>query len=145
MREILFRGFHECETGMHKAYYNGEWHKGEWVYGYYVKQIDGHAIINDETFVPATNQCYTHYEQVAPETVCQYTGLKDKKGRKIFENDIVTVDFLDELGVFGGYTEWQEKALVEYADVLILKEHETEDIEIIGNKFENPEFLEVEE
>lgn len=30
MREILFRGFYECDNGKHKVFVNSKWHKGEW-------------------------------------------------------------------------------------------------------------------
>lgn len=71
MREILFKG---------KSLLSGEW-----VEGYYIGPIgvlDVHEIcdIHDITGTRV---------EVDPSTVCQYTGMTDKNGKKIFEGDII--------------------------------------------------------
>ncbi|EHL6378652.1 hypothetical protein KED81_000993 [Listeria monocytogenes] len=78
-------------------------------------------------------------EKVDPETVGQYTGLKDKYGKKIFEGDICWEEHNECYGV----------VKFEDAKFLYLWENIAEDlwevadgIEICGNIHENLELLE---
>jgi uncharacterized phage protein (TIGR01671 family) len=125
MREILFRG---------KRIDNGEW-----VFGSLLVEGDGRKIV-----VPKKGMvgCFVIMYPIDPKTVGQYTGLEDKNGVKIFEGDIVQ----DELGkVF----------LVEYVRFgYVLKQigepwcrfpYEYDEYEVIGNIYDNPDLLEVED
>lgn len=75
---------------------------GEWVQGYYVKGLDAfenceeaHIIFEPNTMFYSSGETDGWYK-VDPSTICQCTGLKDKDGKLIWENDIV--DFLGHKG-----------------------------------------------
>ena len=75
MREILFRGKQIKD--------------GKWIEGYYCPKPYSHFPCEPTIFPFETINKDWHGERVDPETVCQFTGLHDKNGRKIFEGDIV--------------------------------------------------------
>lgn len=125
MREILFRGKTD---------------KGEWVYGVPL-EIEGYCDICYFNSEAMRKQC----RLVIPETVGQYTGLKDKNGRKIFEGDIVTqpvretrkhspclVEFKD--GKFQAHYISNNRFYDRYYDLNTYTK-------IIGNIHDNPELL----
>ena len=75
------------------------------------------------------------------DIVMQYTGLKDKNGREIFEGDIILFKYHKEdikaevvfkMGTFCISLKEGSYPLCEYIH---------QELEIIGNKFENPELL----
>lgn len=131
MREVLFRG---KIPGII-----------DWVYGYYAKSGDDHFILLD-------TDSENKFSIVDPQTVGQYTGLKDKNGTKIFEGDICETYFESythswkEVGVV---TEFCGAYGIESADgkhfrAFINESVYTRSYEVIGNIHDNPELLEVE-
>lgn len=133
MRDIVFRG---------KRTDNGKW-----IEGYYAKQSN-HACFAHELK-------YTHFIyrdvfmdfglggleeiEVVPETVGQYTGLTDKNGKKIFEDDIVKIKGKTRY-IFYGCSGFRHTNYGEYADTLE-NVFSVVDCEVIGNKIDNPELL----
>lgn len=91
---------------------------------------------------------------INPETICQFTGLCDKYGNKIWENDIVkTVSDIYAQVKFGLYTtgfaleECNQGFYVDFSDETYLR-HElgywNNKVEVRGNIFDNPELLQEE-
>lgn len=115
---------------------NGEWIQG-YLYGIWERRYILWGMTND---IP-------DMVEVDPETVCQCTGLKDKNGNLIWENDITNC--MDEECC--GYIGWNESEAGFYFNVLLedgsFEEEHIYDyqdcIEVIGNTFDNPELLEV--
>lgn len=127
-REILFKA---------KRKDNGEWVEG----GYFSEPYtDKKYIIRWNSFGLGFNE----FIEVAPDTICQYTGLADKNGQKIWENDIAYIrcSGLSGYGVIkyenGNLVlvdEKRKRTYSLYGEWKIRKD---------GNIFDNPELLEVE-
>jgi len=75
----------------------------------------------------------------------QYTGLKDKNGKKIYEGDILAAPHTYNIEIIyknGGFLMEFFDDIGEKCEYHLNKELiEQDDLEIIGNKYENPELL----
>lgn len=125
-REMLFRAKHIHATS------GNEHLNGTWVHGYlsdkdyiYDKSLQGEFLIDEDT-------------------ICQYTGLTDKDGKKIFEGDIVQAGwYKGVVGYEDGYF------LIKWNNVNFLRKDlgywaNLDGFQTIGNIYDNPELLEEE-
>lgn len=107
----------------------------------------------DPRYMPDWNMPYKMVQgEVNPDTIGQYTGLKDKNGKEIYEEDVVKIinknSKVIPIKPLIAQIVWSEEYL---AYILIttsikdafenLGDYIDYDIEVIGNVFENPELL----
>ena len=84
--------------------------------------------------------------EVIPDTICQCTGLKDKNGKLIWENDIIKCKFGIAVAVWDK-SEWRIKLVKDNIwrkDLHYWAVEDNQRTEVIGNIFDNPELLESE-
>lgn len=127
MREILFKA---------------KTINGNWVNGLLANK-------NDKWYISNKAGSPFAYD-VRPETLCQFTGLCDKNGKKIWKNDILMAH-LDESypeDVTYKTIEWGVAGWVGHetgsTDREYLDEFDTEHFEVVGNIFDNKELLQEE-
>lgn len=139
MREILFKA---------KRIDNGEWVEGSLIdldidsgYCYIVPPYKKASIL------PINFLITDRMKLVAPETLCQFTGLCDKNGNKIWENDILMAhldEFYPENATYET-VEWNVSGWVGHEtgsiDRQYLDEFDLEHYEAVGNIFDQPELL----
>ncbi len=135
-REILFKA---------KRVDNGKWVEGHlvklgsvyWIYTGKVDRLNSYTNGYGTTIYPPIKY------MIEPKTICQYIGLTDKNGEKIWENDIVEIS--EENGYFK--LEWEENTarwvMNNEAERFIVHfdNYWAYEVEVIGNIFGNPELL----
>lgn len=146
MREILFRG---------KRLDNGEWVHGSFCMDA-VEQFNGVCGVDGFIRLYEKTKGKMQMHEVDRETVGQYTGLKDKNGKRIFEGDMIKPfdDEIDKMVVefchgqfllclYGerGYMAeygWEESGNYGCFEAEPLSSY-GDDMEVIGNIHDNPE------
>lgn len=124
---------------------------GEWVQGYYVKGLDAfenceeaHIIFEPNTMFYSSGETDGWYK-VDPSTICQCTGLKDKNGNLIWENDIVKClyNHYGEKFVYIGKVIYREDTCRFVVTNSESTDYEwwDEEKEVIGNIFDSAELL----
>lgn len=122
---------------------------GEWEIGSLIALPTGEYEISNKSNNPP--DCDTMWDKVVithkvdPSTICQCTGLKDKNGNLIWENDIVNC-LAEECC---GYIGWNEDEAGFYFNVLLEDRKFEEEyiydyqdcMEVVGNTFDNMELL----
>lgn len=125
-REILFRGWNEKNK--------------KWLYGYYLVNRGEHFISPDEFVNPLAS--YEDYV-IDADTVGQYTGLKDAKGVKIFEGDVIVDESYPYIIQY--HEEYSQFVAVPKPDVTIAFYQQwvnERGLVVIGNVYEDKELIE---
>lgn len=141
MREIKFRG---------KRIDNGEW-----IYGDLIIDEDRYYIclqVNDNI---KRDDYEVYMIEVDPNTIGQYTGLHDKNGKEIYEGDIVDIDnnvaltfgvkARGKIQYVGGMFLVSDGKNISIVHSLFILTDTNYNLrgEVIGNIYDNPELLEV--
>lgn len=141
MREILYRA--KAINRPPKGTYRTDYENGDWVYG----------LVSDISEYGAwmTNTDGVSGIDVDKDSMCEFTGLTDKNGNKIFSKDIVRV-WLYQNGSWDyrlGLIDWMQESCAFWIyvqngyNVQLCDSYR--DIDTIGNIYDEPELLETQQ
>lgn len=146
----------KAKTAQIVGIYNNGVEDGVWVHGSLRCDVGKYTIFQFET----ERADYVEYE-IDPSTICQCTGLKDRNGKLIWENDILdgfTYPYMSD-GVHNYYVEvcWctnipsfciytqkypeSKVAGISAGTTELMEDWNSNDWEVIGNIFDNKEIL----
>ena len=127
---------------------------GEWITGYLlVKKKDfyicekPYECMDEYSSLNGQSYGFGCFKFVDQSTICQCTGLKDKNGKLIWENEIIKCKFGIAVAVWDK-SEWRIKWVEDNIwrkDLHYWVVEDNQRTEVIGNIFDNPELLEIEE
>ena len=119
-----------------------------WAKGQLVEVNDTYLIIpNHASKILAGWFSTSNFVEVKKDTICQCTGLKDKNGKLIWENEIIKCKFGIAVVVLDK-SEWRIKLVKDNIwrkDLHYWVVEDNQRTEVVGNIFDNPELLESEE
>ena len=129
-REIKYRGLKTFQI------FNGETNN-VWIYGFYLKR-GTYGDPGPQAHIFVYENGYEGY-RVEAETIGQFTGLLDKDGKEIYEDDIISFDD----GKIGIIEFARGCFVVKYGkdNAQSLYEIHNWSVKILGNRFENPELI----
>ena len=140
MREIKFRG---KPTEKNISYI-----EEDFVYGLLIVDDGEYYIVLDVIDNIKRDNYEIYMIEVISETIGQYTGLKDKNGKEIYEGDVVKFDYRQDENfeiVFEDGAFWIRSKYNEYVSlhevIEICKRPNNWQIEVVGNIYDNPELL----
>ena len=121
-----------------------------WVKGQLVEVNDTYLIIpNHASKILAGLFSTSNVVEVKKDTICQCTGLKDKNGKLIWENDIMVahLDKDNPEDITYVIVAWRENGWVTIEngsdDLNPIDDFTTENFEVVSTRFDNPELLEL--
>lgn len=142
LKEFFKRQHGWSDYGVNEAFTDDGFVIGQVVYGHEKVWIVGEVVEAEEDYI-----ALEYWVPVNPETVGQYTGLKDRNGVKIFEGDYIYHHWHKDTA----YLVWHERYICfvgkpfeeDTSKTYHYQKPDEPDLEVIGNIHDNPELLEV--